>query len=203
MISDTSDIYYYILPDTEYSKKQKAGVNYMQVIMVISSFMIPLVIFYIVGYGILNREKVYDIFVEGVKEGFRIVIGIAPTLVGLMLAVGIIRNSGAMDLVSKLISPAAERLFIPAEVIPVILIRLFSTSAANGLVFDIFKEYGTDSKIGLMVSIIMSCTESMFYVMSVYLVAVKVRKPRWILSGGLLATAAGVIAGLVIAGFMV
>ncbi|MBQ8982133.1 MAG: spore maturation protein [Lachnospiraceae bacterium] len=175
----------------------------MQVIMVISSFMIPLVIFYIVGYGILNREKVYDIFVEGVKEGFRIVIGIAPTLVGLMLAVGIIRNSGAMDLVSKLISPAAERLFIPAEVIPVILIRLFSTSAANGLVFDIFKEYGTDSKIGLMVSIIMSCTESMFYVMSVYLVAVKVRKPRWILSGGLLATAAGVIAGLVIAGFMV
>ena len=175
----------------------------MQVIMVISSFMIPLVIFYIVGYGILNREKVYDIFVEGVKDGFRIVIGIAPTLVGLMLAVGIIRNSGAMDLVSKMISPAAERLFIPAEVIPVILIRLFSTSAANGLVFDIFKEYGTDSKIGLMVSIIMSCTESMFYVMSVYLVAVKVRKPRWILSGGLLATAAGVIAGLVIAGFMV
>ncbi len=203
MISDTSGIYYYILPDTEYSKKQKAGVNYMQVIMVISSFMIPLVIFYIVGYGILNREKVYDIFVEGVKDGFRIVIGIAPTLVGLMLAVGIIRNSGAMDLVSKMISPAAERLFIPAEVIPVILIRLFSTSAANGLVFDIFKEYGTDSKIGLMVSIIMSCTESMFYVMSVYLVAVKVRKPRWILSGGLLATAAGVIAGLVIAGFMV
>lgn len=175
----------------------------MQVVMVISSFMIPLVIFYIVGYGILNREKVYDIFVEGVKDGFRIVIGIAPTLVGLMLAVGIIRNSGAMDLVSKMIAPAAERLFIPAEVIPVILIRLFSTSAANGLVFDIFKEYGTDSKIGLMVSIIMSCTESMFYVMSVYLVAVKVRKPRWILSGGLLATAAGVIAGLVIAGFMV
>ena len=169
----------------------------------ISSFMIPLVVFYIVGYGVLNRDKVYDIFVDGVKEGFRIVIGIAPTLVGLMIAVGNIRNSGAMGLIAGWLSPVTELLLIPAEVVPVILIRLFSTSAANGLVFDIFKEYGTDSRIGFMVSIIMSCTESMFYVMSVYLVAVKVRKPRWILSGGLLATAAGVIAGVVIAELMV
>lgn len=174
----------------------------MQIISVLSGFMIPLVIFYIVGYGVLNKEKVYDYFVDGVKEGFRIVVGIAPTLVGLIVAVGVIRNSGALDLLSKLLAPLSDRLLLPAEIIPVILIRIFSTSAANGLVFDIFKEYGTDSRIGLMASIVMSCTESMFYVMSVYLLAVKVKRPRWMLSGGLLATLAGVVASIIIAGLM-
>lgn len=174
----------------------------MQIITMLSSFMIPLVIFYIVGYGVLNQEKVYDIFVDGVREGFKIVLQVAPALVGLMVGVGIIRNSGALELLAEWLAPISGILQIPAEIIPVILVRVFSTSAANGLVFDIFKEYGTDSRIGLMASIIMSCTESIFYVMSVYLLAVKVKRPRWILSGGLLATAAGVAASIVITGLM-
>lgn len=168
----------------------------------ISSFMIPLILFYIIGYGIINREKVYDIFVDGVKEGFKIVIGIAPTLVGLMVAVGVIRASGALDLLAKLLSPIGEFLRVPVQVLPVILVRLFSTSAANGLVFDLFKEYGTDSNIGLIASIVMSCTESIFYIMSVYFLSVKVKKTRWTLAGGLLATLAGVAASVVIAGYM-
>lgn len=169
----------------------------------ISSFLIPLVLFYIVGYGIINREKVYDIFIDGVKEGFKIVVGIAPTLVGLMVAVGVIRASGALDMVAKLLTPIGELLQIPAQIIPLILVRLFSTSAANGLVFDLFKEYGTDSNIGLIASIVMSCTESIFYIMSVYFLAVKVKKSRWTLTGGLIATLAGVAASVMIAAFMV
>lgn len=174
----------------------------MRVISMISSFMIPLILFYIIGYGLMNREKVYDIFIEGVKEGFKIVVGIAPTLVGLMVAVGVIRASGALDMIAKVLSPVGEFLRIPAQVLPVILVRLFSTSAANGLVFDLFKEYGTDSNIGLIASIVMSCTESIFYIMSVYFLTVKVKKTRWTLAGGLIATLAGVAASVVIAGMM-
>ena len=169
----------------------------------ISSFLIPLVLFYIVGYGIINREKVYDIFIDGVKEGFKIVVGIAPTLVGLMVAVGVIRASGVLDMVAKLLAPIGELLQIPAQIIPLILVRLFSTSAANGLVFDLFKEYGTDSNIGLIASIVMSCTESIFYIMSVYFLSVKVKKSRWTLTGGLIATLAGVAASVMIVAFMV
>lgn len=174
----------------------------MRILSMLSNYMIPIIIFYIVGYGLLNKDKVYDIFVDGVKEGFKIVVGIAPTLVGLMVAVGVIRSSGTLEYLAKLLSPIGALLKVPAEVIPVILVRMFSTSAANGLVFDIFKEHGTDSTVGLTASIIMSCTESIFYIMSVYLLAVKVKKPRWILSGGLLATLAGVVASVVMGGWM-
>lgn len=174
----------------------------MKLISMISNFMIPLILFYIIGYGLLNREKVYDIFIDGVKEGFKIVIGIAPTLVGLMVAVGVIRASGALDMAAKLLTPIGELLKIPAQVLPVILVRLFSTSAANGLVFDLFKEYGTDSNIGLIASIVMSCTESIFYIMSVYFLSVKVKKTRWTLTGGLIATLAGVAASVIIANMM-
>ncbi len=174
----------------------------MKLILMLSSFMIPLIIFYMIGYGILNREKVYDIFIDGVKEGFRIVVGIAPTLVGLMVAVGVVRNSGALELLARLLTPIGNLLRIPAEIIPLILVRLFSTSAANGLVFDVFKEYGTDSQMGLLASIIMSCTESIFYIMSVYFLSVKVKKTRWTFAGGMLATLAGVVASVIIAGYI-
>lgn len=174
----------------------------MKLILMLSSFMIPLIIFYMIGYGILNREKVYDIFIDGVKEGFRIVVGIAPALVGLMVAVGVVRNSGALELLARLLTPIGNLLRIPAEIIPLILVRLFSTSAANGLVFDIFKEYGTDSQMGLLASTIMSCTESIFYIMSVYFLSVKVKKTRWTFAGGMLATLAGVVASVIIAGYI-
>mgnify|MGYP001024839654 CR=1 FL=1 len=174
----------------------------MKLISMLSSFMIPLILFYIIGYGVMNREKVYDIFIDGAKEGFRIVIGIAPTLVGLMVAVGVIRASGALDILAGLLAPVGKLLQVPVQVLPVILVRLFSTSAANGLVFDLFKEYGTDSAIGLTASIIMSCTESIFYIMSVYFLSVKVKKTRWTLAGGMIATLAGVVASVLIANRM-
>ena len=174
----------------------------MKLISMLSSFMIPLILFYIIGYGVMNREKVYDIFIDGAKEGFWIVIGIAPTLVGLMVAVGVIRASGALDILAGLLAPVGKLLQVPVQVLPVILVRLFSTSAANGLVFDLFKEYGTDSAIGLTASIIMSCTESIFYIMSVYFLSVKVKKTRWTLAGGMIATLAGVVASVLIANRM-
>jgi spore maturation protein B len=171
----------------------------MRVIAIISNCIIPIIIFYIIGYGLLNKDKVYQIFVDGVKEGFRIVLGITPALVGLMVAVSILRTSGTLDILAKVFTPLGTILQIPAEVIPVILIRMFSTSAANGLVFDLFKEYGTDSKIGFLASIVMSCTESIFYIMSVYFLSVNIKKTRWTLIGGLLSMAAGIATSILIA----
>lgn len=173
----------------------------MKFILFLSEFMIPLVIFYIVAYGLASKVQVYDAFVKGAKEGFKIVTDIAPTLVGLMVAVGVIRASGTLDYIGDFLSPIGEFLSIPAQVIPVIIVRLFSASAANGLVLDLFKEYGPDSHIGLLASIIMSCTETVFYTMSVYYMWVKVKKTRYTLSGALVATFAGIAASVLVTSF--
>lgn len=171
----------------------------MKFFLYCSDFLMPIIIFYVIGYGIVSKIKVYDEFVKGAESGFKTVIGLAPTLLGLMIAVGVLRSSGALDLLSKGLQPLGNAIGIPLEVIPVIIVRLFSASAANGLLFDIFKQYGPDSLAGLMGSIMMSCTETVLYTMSVYYVSVKVSKTRYTLSGALTATAAGVIASAVIA----
>lgn len=95
-----------------------------------------------------------------------------------------------------------EKIGFPSQLLPVTIVRMFSSSAATGLVLDIFKEYGTDSRIGLITSIMMSCTETIFYTMSVYCMAAKVRKTRYTLAGALLATLAGVVASVFLAGKM-
>jgi len=170
----------------------------MNRLVYMSQFIIPLVIFYIVGYGMLNKNNVYDDFVEGAKDGMKTVIGIMPTLIGLMVAVGILRTSGFLDFLASELKFVTDKISFPAPIVPIILMRMFSSSAATGLTLDIFKEYGTDSYIGLLTSIIMSCTEAVFYVMSVYFIAARVKKTRWTLPGALIATAAGIVASVFI-----
>jgi len=170
----------------------------MNRLVYMSQFIIPLVIFYIVGYGMLNKNNVYDDFVEGAKDGMKTVIGIMPTLIGLMVAVGILRTSGFLTFLSSQLQFFTDKISLPAPLVPIILMRLFSSSAATGLTLDVFKEYGTDSYIGLLTSIVMSCTEAVFYVMSVYFIAAGVKKTRWTLPGALIATTAGVVASVVI-----
>ena len=156
-----------------------------------SDIMIPMVIFWIVGYGMVSGVKVYETFLKGAKEGLRIVVEILPTLVGLMMAVGILRTSGFFELLGKLIGPATQAVGLPTQLIP--LIKMFSSSAATGLVLDIFKTCGPDSYAGMLTSILMSCTETIFYTMSVYFLAAKVTKTRYTLPGALLATLAGTV----------
>ena len=123
-------------------------------------------------------------------------------LVGLMVSVGIIRASGFLDFLGEVLAMPAALLRLPPQLVPVILVRLVSNSAATGLVLDIFKEYGTDSQLGLMASIMMSSTETVLYCMSLYFGSVKITKTRFTLPGALLATAAGVAASAVLAGAM-
>ncbi len=174
----------------------------MKFLVYLSDYMIPLIIFCIVGYGLLNRSNVYDDFVHGAADGLKTVIGILPTLIGLMMAVGILRASGFLDFLAGLLGMLTEPLGLPAPVVPAAIVKMFSSSAATGLVLDLFKEYGPDSKIGMITSIMMSCTETIFYTMSVYYMTAKVKKSRWTLSGALFTTLVGIIASVILAGFI-
>lgn len=168
----------------------------------ISNIIIPVIIFYIIAYGMIHKTNVYEDFVKGAKDGLKTVVGIMPTLVALMTAVGILRASGFLEFLGNLVSPFSERVGFPAELVPLAFIKMFSSSAATGLVLDIFKNYGTDSLVGLITSIMMSCTETIFYTMSVYFIAAKVTKTRYTLTGALLSTLAGIAASVILAGMM-
>ncbi len=175
----------------------------LSVLSNLSNIIIPLVIFYIVAEGILARTNIYEDFIKGAKDGFQVVIRIMPTLIGLMVAVGILRASGFLDFVGRITGGLTDCLGYPSELIPVTIIKMFSSSAATGLVLDLFKRYGTDSYIGLVTSIMMSCTETVFYTMSVYFMAAKVTKTRFTLAGALLSTLAGIVASVLLARGMV
>lgn len=171
----------------------------MRVLGYLSDFLLPLILFYIVAFGVSCKRPVYDDFVGGAKEGMKTVAGILPTLVGLMVGVSVLRSSGFLEAVSRLLGTAAEWIHIPSDLVPLILVRMFSASAANGLVVDLFQEFGPDSFVGRAASLIMSSTETIFYTLSVYGTAAGIRKTRWTLAGALLAMAVGIVVSVVLA----
>lgn len=175
----------------------------MQFLLFLSESIIPLIIFLIVTYGLLNRQNVYQDFLKGAKDGFLTVIDILPTLVGLMTAVGILRASGFFDFLSEILKKLMGPLHFPTELIPAAIVKMFSSSAATGLLIDLFKTYGTDSFIGLSASIMMSCTETIFYTMSIYFMHIHVKKTRFTLPGALLATLSGIAASIFLASLLV
>lgn len=174
----------------------------MRIILFLSDFMIPIIVFYIVGYGILQKKSVYSDFINGAKDGIKTVFEVMPMLVGLMVGVGVLSSSGFLTFLTKLIGKYTIMVGIPAAVVPAMIVRMFSSSAATGLVLDVFKQYGTDSYEGLLSSIMMGSTETIFYTMSVYFIVAKVTKTRWTLGGALLATLGGVIGSVILARMM-
>lgn len=171
----------------------------MKLMLYISTYLVPLILFYIVGFAFLSKRPVFDDFIDGARHGIKTVVQIMPTLIGLMTAVGVLRASGFLEFVSGVLEKPAGFLKIPGEIVPVILVRLVSSSAATGLLLDIFKNFGPDSYLGMMVSILESCTETVFYTMSVYFMTAKVTKTRWTLAGALVATVGGIAASIVLA----
>ena len=155
----------------------------------ISNMLIPALIFYIVAMGLSQKKDIYNSFTRGAKDGMRTVMNIVPTLIGLMIAVGVLRASGflefAGDMIGRVIVLFADD--FPNELVSLFVVKLFSASAATGLALDIFKEYGTDT---------------VFYTMSVYFMATKVTKTRWTLTGALLSTASGLAASVILAGIL-
>ena len=158
-------------------------------------YMIPFVLLYVVGYAFLKKRDAYGDFVRGAGEGIHTAFAILPTLVGLMTAVGILRAS---DILGRLFAGIG----FPVQLVPLAVVRLFSASAATGFLLDIFKEFGPDSKIGIIASLMLSCTETVFYTMSVYFMAAKVKKTRYTLAGALLSVFAGIVASFFLGNFL-
>ena len=167
----------------------------------LANLVIPLFIFILVLYGTLKRKDIYTPFLEGVMDGFKIVLEIAPTLIALFFAIQIFRSSGALDLIVRFLTPMGKLLKIPKEVLPVIFAKLFSSSAATGFLLDIYKTSGPDSLAGFMSSVILSSTETCFYTLSVYYSVVGIKKIRYTLTGALLAVFVGTFISVFISYF--
>lgn len=175
----------------------------MRILAFLSDMIIPVFLFYIISWGLLTGRDVYNDFLDGSKDGLKTVAGICPALVGLMTGVGILRGSGFLNFAGNLLGKLTSGIGIPSEILPLTIVRMFSSSAATGLLLDIFKQYGTDSRAGFMGAVILSSTESLFYCMSVYFAAAKVEKTRYTLPGALLATLAGTITAILLTGICV
>ena len=153
----------------------------MKFIEYLSNIAIPLSILLIVFYGIIEKKKIFDIFLDGAKEGMEIVIRIFPSLIGLFVAIGALKSSGILDGIIKIISPISEFFNLPNEIMPLALLRPISGSASLAVATDIMKANGVDSLIGKMVSTIMGATETTLYTIAIYTSAVKIKKTRFVL----------------------
>lgn len=174
----------------------------MHILIYISNYLVPFLILVIVVYGVLKDVNVYEAFIKGARSGFLTVIRLMPTLIGLMAAVGILRASGILDFISDMIGQFSGAVGFPGELVPLTVVKMFSSSASTGLLLDIFKNFGTDSRIGLIASISLCCTETIFYTMSVYFMTARVKHSRYTLAGAMLATFAGLAASVVLADAM-
>lgn len=170
----------------------------MKIVNYISTIAVPVVIIIIVIYGIADKKKVYDIFVEGATEGMSIVIKIFPTLLGIFLAVGVLRSSGLLEIITRAVSVFTNKVGFPSEVMLLAMLRPISGSASLAVATDIMKTYGVDSKIGLITSTIMGSTETTFYTIAIYTGSIGVKKIRFVLVAALIADFVGMLTSAIV-----
>lgn len=153
----------------------------MKVLEFISFLMIPLMILGIITYGLVKKVKVYELFLEGVKEGLTVMLHIFPSLLSIMIAIGIFKSSGAMEIVTNLLIPISKIFGIPNEIMPIGIMRSISGGASVGLLADTLNTYGADSLIGRIASTVMGSSETTLYVLAVYIAATSVKDTRNVL----------------------
>lgn len=160
---------------------------------IISVLAIPALILVIVVYGAFKKVKIYEAFVEGAKEGFQVAVRIIPYLVAMLVAIGVFRAGGAMELLSAVIAPVTNLIGMPSEALPMAIIRPLSGSGALGVMGEIFKAHGPDSLVGRMVSVMMGSGETTFYVLAVYFGSVSVYRTRHAVTAGIIADIVAVV----------
>lgn len=170
----------------------------MKFINYISIIAMPIVILLIVVNGLKERISVFDIFLKGAKEGIEIVLKIFPTLIGLFVAIGMLRSSGVIEFIIRIILPVTDLFKIPKEILPLAMLRPISGSASMAMATDIIKTNGVDSFIGILASVIMGSTETTLYTIAVYTSSVKIKKTRYILVAALMADITGIMISIII-----
>lgn len=172
------------------------------IVNAISLYAIPFIIVSIVLFGAFKKVNVYETFTDGAKDGFKTAVTIIPFLVGMLVAIGVFRASGALDLITNALSPITSKIGMPGEVLPMALIRPLSGGGASGVMNYLFTTYGPDSLIGRMASVMNGSTETTFYVLAVYFGAVGIKKTRHALPAGLIADVVGIITAVVVTNIM-
>lgn len=176
--------------------------GFLRTVNAISLLSIPLLLSFFPLYAALRRVKVYEEFVEGAKEGFKTSVMIIPYLVAILVAIGMFREAGGIELITKAIRPALDAVGFPSELVPMALVRPLSGSGTLGLFSDIVKEFGPDSLLARIAGTIYGSTETTFYVVAVYFGAVGVKRTRHAVPAGLIADAVGIIASIIICKMM-
>lgn len=162
----------------------------------ISSGILPVIFCIIIGYGLIKRINIFEAFLAGASEGLKTLLGILPALVGLICAITLFRSSGALDLLTHLLTPVIKLLHIPSELMPLALLRPVSGSGALAVVSDLLASHGPDSAVGRMASVVMGSTETTFYTLAVYYGAVKIKDSRHTVPAALVADIVGLVVGV-------
>lgn len=169
----------------------------MKFISFISNLAMPLIILVIIIYGMVEKNKIFDDFLDGAKEGLEIVLSIFPTLIGLFVAIGALRSSGILDIIINFLMPILNVIHFPSEIMPLAMLRPISGSSSIAVATDIMKNYGVDSTLGMIASTIMGSTETTLYTIAIYTSCVKIKKTRFILFAALIADFVGIMVSIV------
>ena len=168
----------------------------------VSLWAFPVLLVGIPLVGMIRKVKVYDVFIEGAKEGFNVAVRIIPFLVGILVAIGMFRASGAMDLLTAGLRPLMQATGFPAELFPLAVLRPLSGSGSLALSTDIIKRYGADSMIGRMAATLYGSSETTFYVLAVYFGAVSVKRTRHALPAALIGDVVAAIVAVAVCAWM-
>ena len=164
----------------------------------ISALAVPIFISVFIIFGLIKKVPVYDCFIDGAKDGLQSIVGIITPLIGLMVGINMFRTSGALELLADLLSPALDFLGLPADVLPLALLRPVSGSASTAIVTDIFQNLGPDSLSGKIASVMMGSTETTFYTIAIYFGSVGIKNSRHTLAAALSADFAGILTAIII-----
>jgi spore maturation protein B len=167
-----------------------------ETISILSYFVLPTLIVGFPLYGLIKGVRVYEEFVEGAKEGFEVAVTIIPYLVAILFAIGMFRASGAMEFLIGALDPVLGLIGIPAEVLPMAIIRPLTGSGSAAIVADMINQFGEDSLLVKMAATMFGSTETTFYVIAVYFGAINIRETRHAVPAGLFADLVGVLASV-------
>lgn len=170
----------------------------MKLVNFISNLAMPAIILLIVMYGVKEKNKVFDTFLEGAKEGIETTVNVFPTLIGLFVAIGALRSSGILDMIINIINPILMIIDFPSELVPLALLRPISGSSSIAVATDIMKNCGVDSLFGIMASTIMGSTETTLYTIAIYTSCIKVKNTRLVLVAALTADIIGMLTSVVV-----
>lgn len=167
-------------------------------LIIIGNWFIPLFLLLVFLHGIYKKVPLYDTFVEGAKEGFFLVIRLLPYVVGIYVAVGIFRSSGALESILAPVKPVLLFLGVPTEVLPLMMVRLLSGPAALGFTAELIDKFGPDSFIGRLATTLDGSTDTVLYMITLYFASVGINNPRYSLPVGIISALSGFVASVII-----